>query len=1098
MFRFSSMKGPVRTPNVSKTAQALRHLTPDQIQRLKGVPSAEAAQRLKALSTEQNLAATTNNQPAVVRLHAAPTLRAGAGRSSSASTMQMTGVIGSANPTQRIPGGQSTVKTSDLGEYADLATTLQGVIQKGVQAQNQVRSAKETIQQIVETTNQRLSLLMQAQNSGQDISKNIIQLSTAILVVIDNITSLLHRTARTQANEYLRAQVTELQEVLVQLVELAPDTLLQQLPDRVLSEAKMFELTMELFSLGDKISDASDKLLQLEDMFKEAVEAGNKDLATAIETRINKRLRAIHKNMVAEEMILYAMTKMALHHRDLGITTAADTHFSHHLLWVIDQHHRERLTRDLQLLDQSMSVKSHKNLDQLIARRRQIQDTQAFMKQWKAVTENGIDVPDWVPAAISMERTYDVPDIAVDKPIYSVEQDPDGVLADLGWKIVKQGPDRYAEAVVKPGLVAIYVPHLQTRVIVPLDTQKAFDESDRTLLAIHGACSVNSDPESFAASCGSLTGTGRKYFDDKTFLVMFDNPYHAVSNFQDPRASTNDGFLKLVMDDYAGPLKALQAKAGKEQNLDGIGRSFGGIAVLALAFKYPGLFRNAHVTAAMAATQDWRRHLIEFVNDPEHDELAPHMLGYEWMLSLRDGWLQYILESYNDINPVAPGATTNTMVHFGMLDFQYPQRLDPKGWNRNFENPLTWPNVDAYDLWEGLAARNTGVLSMPVFSDHNVLDMNYPIARTWTTLVMAAQSKSPALGKAFLDFYRTRILTGEWARYESGLAQGKDVDLVQLLNSLIDDNPIAAVGLAEQTLVPLLRLKSPSLEQYDTMENIVAALEKMDTSSSPYAQIKSAELKARYLESHGSLADYEKADQSWQMALTTAMKQAHQAQAKNDLTSQVWLYLATQTFKSYVAALAKRKKHMANPILLLNNYMWLYQSLTSEDYNILTDSGYIVAKEWLGRLERYVQSTYTAIRVRSKAARQKDVAQETSHMTPKYDDAPFLRFSKVHEESFGLAMVQLESDSQSQGQSPIDWKAIAKRSLKDQFARVVTVIGRALQNDRFSEPEEYTVAKALIADARQNITRAQSAGLIEAPKASKWLQKLDTLESQLS
>lgn len=582
----------------------------------------------------------------------------------------------------------------------------------------------------------RSEILIAQSRTSSDLNKinfesQAIELANAIYLAIDSINNRIFWTRSDAAEQQFFSKMrNEFQNQLSNLVTNLSKSKADSLDSRIHTELMISKCKSQLLEINQQ------KAL----LWKSLQDTVNGSTIHDIKS-IQRNLRDL---ISAEDKILYKLTEKALFHRDRG-----ESNYYYKILLLVSRKFEGSVEADVTKLNSAgknsiRRILGHKLslLTKDIERRKKLLDLSHFFKQLRTVNVVQSDVPSWVPVIVPFERLH----------MDTSTIDPNDRSSLAAMK--RTHPKRYRDSILTSGMAAVYFPHWDTRVVVPLNALNAFEESETVLYTVHGACSENSDPESFTNAVVSIASRYQKISNGKhAFVIMIDSPNHAAAGSTDKKYADHLNYLGMHRD-HTLELQTLQEQHNKARRTNLIGRSAGAFAVMAGAMTFAGLYENVMSVSPMSPTPDWKGFLEDFCAAPENsDEISFRPSAYDWHMKMRPGWLPFMTtDSIKDYNV----ADSRLWVAFSHFDFQYPVKR--RGALNAFTNAVEWPNVALEDVWDMLAMRRPGTKSIPFFADHNPADKAYPNARENFLEIMALALHDRAKADWMVQFYRDNTI----------------------------------------------------------------------------------------------------------------------------------------------------------------------------------------------------------------------------------------------------------------------------------------------------------------------------------------------------
>lgn len=163
--------------------------------------------------------------------------------------------------------------------------------------------------------------------------------------------------------------------------------------------------------------------------------------------------------------------------------------------------------------------------------------------------------------------------------------------------------ERFHNLVIDKGLVAVYVPHLNTRVYVPADPEKALAQAKGKTLYMVPGTGLEQSVGITCITSGMAIGRKNRKWIQMPFIV--DNPFHGYS-------PQNEQFTQLatVLSWHAAHLSQLKQQTGVKPNF--VGRSTGGLTGMELARYFPNLIESVVALSPPAPTEDYMNHMTQF------------------------------------------------------------------------------------------------------------------------------------------------------------------------------------------------------------------------------------------------------------------------------------------------------------------------------------------------------------------------------------------------------------------------------------------------------------------------------------------------------
>lgn len=335
----------------------------------------------------------------------------------------------------------------------------------------------------------------------------------------------------------------------------------------------------------------------------------------------------------------------------------------------------------------------------------------------------------------------------------------------------------YENQVTSRGLTAVYVPAWNNRVILPLDLDRALEESNgETLYAIPGTGTELSLAFSNITPAMDVSRSNKHW---KLTPFLIDPPFHGTYS---PQHKYFGVLYPHVMNWHLNHLTQLKTLTGKKPNI--FARSSGALTAIEIARYYPDFIRAVLAESPPAPTADWQLHMRSFFNGlqklpkdlmpnlgNEKTRLGLNILGLAWFggIALAKHVAQDVLGrevkdhdfpffgrgvslrlQYKALNsPLDPSETkvpVPVLILYGADDtIQYPDREE------DFSTELAFPNLPLNRIWKTAERHYPHIQTLGLPGGHLRFPVDHPTLRKTSREIARLFYENPSLFDRRID-----------------------------------------------------------------------------------------------------------------------------------------------------------------------------------------------------------------------------------------------------------------------------------------------------------------------------------------------------------
>jgi pimeloyl-ACP methyl ester carboxylesterase len=306
--------------------------------------------------------------------------------------------------------------------------------------------------------------------------------------------------------------------------------------------------------------------------------------------------------------------------------------------------------------------------------------------------------------------------------------------------------EEFRNKVSVPGMVSVYVPRWQTRVIVPLALKEALASGSEISYVMPGTGSV----ASHAVSSVNMTLEVFKR-DGKWQRVPFltEFPQHGFAPTA-PEFHSANNTLGWIVDH----LRDLTRVTGQLPHF--VGRSTGALFGLYMSRYFPGVAKSILAYSPPSPSRSWIDYGIGYFSNTT--DFAPSPQGYSWIngganlariTSMRErtdlDWsallaIKGIREELDFTAPLGPeedpSTFTPTVILWGMDDKEYPKKAAAFAGQSFPASPLN-------QIWREAQARFPHITALGLPGGHFQLNKDYPAIRNLAKRLVAQHLETP-------------------------------------------------------------------------------------------------------------------------------------------------------------------------------------------------------------------------------------------------------------------------------------------------------------------------------------------------------------------